>query len=151
VRKCRQYLFHNVFLSKVESMNILNDQMKAILAKQLPILATVIQGGIPNIGPKRSLRAYDDQTLIFNENTGGQTLQNLRDGSKVAVAVIDREALDGYRFLGTPEIFSEGTAPYENAVAFAANNGMKQPKFAVLIHIEEIFTLRSGADAGKKL
>ncbi len=132
-------------------MNILNDQMKAMLAKQLPILATVIAGGIPNIGPKRSLRVYDDQTLIFNENTGGQTLQNIRDGSKIAVAVIDREALDGYRFLGKPEIFSEGTPAYDNALAFAANNGMKQPKFAVLIHLEEIFTLRSGADAGKKL
>lgn len=132
-------------------MNILNDQMKAMLAKQLPILATVIAGGIPNIGPKRSLRVYDDNTLIFNENTGGQTLQNLRDGSKIAVAVIDREALDGYRFLGRPEIFAEGTPAYENALAFAANNGMKPPKFAVLIHIEEIFTLRSGADAGKKL
>lgn len=132
-------------------MNTLDDSMKAMLAKQLPIQATVSKDGLPDIGPKRSLRLYDDQTLIFNENTGGQTLQNIRDGSKIAVAIIDREALDGYRFFGRPEVFGEGTPAYENALAFAEKNGMKPPKFAVLVHIESIYTLRSGADAGKRL
>jgi len=132
-------------------MNTIDDTMRAMLAKQLPIQATVSKEGLPDIGPKRSLRYYDDNTLIFNENTGGQTLQNIQDGSKIAIAIIDREALDGYRFVGTPEIFSEGTPAYDNALTFAANNGMKPPKFAVLVHIENIYTLRSGADAGKKL
>ncbi len=131
-------------------MNTLNAEIKAMLAKQLPIQATTSKDGVPDIGPKRSLRAYDDNTLIYNENTGGQTLQNIRDGSKMAVAIIDREALDGYRFVGTPEVFGEG-APFDNAVDYAAKNGMKTPKFAVLIHIEAIYSLRSGADAGKKL
>jgi len=132
-------------------MNTLDDAMKAMLSTQLPIQATVSKEGLPDIGPKRSLRLYDDNTLIFNENTGGQTLQNIRDGSRIAVAIIDREVLDGYRFIGKPEIFSEGTAPYDNALAFAQKVGMKPPKFAVLVHIDTIYTLRSGADAGKKL
>lgn len=131
-------------------MKALNDAMKDMLANQTPIQATVTEGGIPNIGPKRSLRAYDDTTLIFNENTGGQTLTNMQKGSKIAVAVIDREKLDGYRFLGTPEIFSDGK-PFEDACAFAEGNNMKPPKFAVLVHIDEIYSLRSGANAGKKM
>jgi len=132
-------------------MNTLDDAMKAMLSKQLPIQATVSKDGLPDIGPKRSLRLYDDKTLIYNENTGGQTLQNIRDGSRMAIAVIDREALDGYRFIGRPELFSEGTPAYANALAFAEKVGMKPPKFAVLVHIDTIYTLRSGADAGKKL
>lgn len=131
-------------------MNTLTEEMKAMLAKQLPILATVTDGSIPNIGPKRSLRAYDDNTIIYNENTGGQTLTNIQKGSKLAIAIIDREALDGYRFLGRAETFTDGPV-YENALEFAANNGMKEPKFAVLVHIEEIFTLKSGPTAGTKL
>lgn len=131
-------------------MNTLTEEMKAMLAKQLPILATVTDGGIPNIGPKRSLRAYDDNTIIYNENTGGQTLTNIQNGSKLAIAIIDREALDGYRFLGRAETFTDGPV-YENALEFAVNNGMKEPKFAVLVHIEEIFTLKSGPTAGTKL
>jgi predicted pyridoxine 5'-phosphate oxidase superfamily flavin-nucleotide-binding protein len=124
--------------------------MKAFLATHLPIQATVSKDGFPDIGPKRSLRVYDGTTLIYNENTGGQTLQNIIDGSKIAVAVIDREALDGYRFVGRPKIFNSG-APYENAMAFAEKAGMKPPKCAVLIYIEGIYTLRSGPTAGKKL
>lgn len=131
-------------------MKNLDDAMKAMLAKQLPIQATVGKTGLPDIGPKRSLRAYDEHTLIYNENTGGQTLQNIRDGSKMAIAIIDREALDGYRFIGTPEIFHEGK-PFDNAVEFAGRHGMKTPKCAVLIHIDEIYTLRSGPDAGKRI
>jgi len=131
-------------------MQTLNDTMKAMLAKQLPIQATVSKDGLPDIGPKRSLRAYDDRTLIYNENTGGQTLRNIQDGSKMAIAVIDREALDGYRFVGTPELFSAGK-PFDDAVQFAQHNGMKTPKFAVLVHIDAIYTLRSGPDAGKVL
>ncbi|MFT3689650.1 pyridoxamine 5'-phosphate oxidase family protein [Paenirhodobacter sp.] len=131
-------------------MNTLTPAMKDMLAQQTPVQATTSAAGIPDIGPKRSLRVYDDTTLIFNENTGGQTLRNMRDGSKIAVAVVDREKLDGYRFLGTPEILGEGPA-YDNALDFAGRNGMKPPKFAVLIHIEEICSLRSGPDAGKKM
>lgn len=131
-------------------MNTLDDTMKSFLATQLPIQATVSKVGLPDIGPKRSLRVYDDNTLIYNENTGGQTLQNIRDGSKMAIAVIDREALDGYRFIGRPEIFGDG-APYKNALAFAEGAGMKPPKCAVLFHIEEIYTLKSGPTAGNKL
>ena len=108
-------------------MNTLDETMKAFLAQQLPIQATVSKSGLPDIGPKRSLRVHNDNTLIYNENTGGQTLQNIRDGSKMAIAIIDREALDGYRFVGQPEIFNEG-APYENAVTFAEKAGMKLPK-----------------------
>ena len=118
--------------------------MKSFLANQLSIQATVNKDRLPDIGPKRSLRVYDDTTLIYNENTGGQTLQNIRDGSKIAVAATDREALDRYRFVGQPEIFTEG-ARFENALGFADKSGMKEPKCAVLIHIEEIYTAL-GAD-----
>jgi len=131
-------------------MNTLNDAMKALLAAQLPIQATSSKDGVPDIGPKRSLRVHDDNTLIYNENTAGQTLQNIRDGSKMAVAVIDREALEGYRFVGTPEVFSEGK-PFDDAVAFAESKGYKPPKFAVLIHINDIYTLHPGPNAGKKV
>lgn len=128
----------------------LDDQMKAMLAVQLPVQATASPEGIPDIGPKRSLRVYDDNTLIYNENTGGRTLANIQAGSKMVVAIIDREKLDGYRFICTPQLFTEGAA-YQSAVDFAAKNNMKTPKYAVLLPIDEVYSLRSGADAGKKL
>jgi len=123
-------------------MNTLDDTMRAMLAQQLPIQATVSKDGLPDIGPKRSLRIYDDSTLIFNENTGGQTLQNIQDGSQIAIAVIDRAALDGYRFVGRPEIFGEGTPAYDNALAFAVHRFFNERDF-VYMHTPII----TGSDA----
>ena len=128
----------------------LDEKMKAMLVVHLPVQATTGEDGMPDIGPKRSLRVYSDTALIYNENTGGRTLKNIRAGSKMAVAVIDRENRDGYRFICTPVIYEDGE-PYLNALDFAKNNGMQQPLCAVVLQIDEIYSLRSGADAGKKL
>ena len=128
----------------------LTDEMRQMLRAQLPIIATVTDAATPDIGPKRTLRAYDESSLIFNENTAGQHLRNIRAGSRVAVAVVDREAPDGYRFLGRAEVHESGPV-MDDAVAFARERGMGLPKAAVLIRIEEIFSLRPGATAGKRV
>ncbi|OHU07281.1 pyridoxamine 5'-phosphate oxidase family protein [Mycobacterium syngnathidarum] len=129
---------------------MLTEPMKAMLATQLPIVASVTDSGTPNVGPKRSLRVYGDGSLIFNENTGGQTLTNIRNGSKIAVAVIDRDALDGFRFLGTPTLHDSGPA-FDNAVAFATDRGMKSPHYAVVVTIDTIYTLKPGPTAGNRV
>lgn len=128
----------------------IDDAMRAMLAEQLPILATVTDGTAPNIGPKRSLRVYGDDSLIYNENTGGRHLANIRAGSPVAVAVIDRANLDGYRFLGRAEIHDDGPA-WDDCLEFAAANGMGEPKCAVVIHVAEVHSLRSGPTAGTRV
>ena len=95
------------------------------------------------------MRLLDEHTLIYNENTGKQTMKNLIDNGKVAVAYADWSKLDGYRFVGKAEVFTEGKY-YDEAVEWAKGK-MGAPKAAVVIHIEEIYTLRSGSTAGDKI
>ena len=130
-------------------MSKLTDAMKEIIEKQLAYVATVSNEGMPNIGPKRSMRILDENTLIYNENTGKQTMNNILDNGKVAVAYADWAKLDGYRFVGKAEVFTEGKY-YDEAVEWAKGK-MGAPKAAVIIHIEDVYTLRSGATAGDKL
>lgn len=125
----------------------LTDEMKELMSKQLAYIATVSSDGMPNIGPKRTMRIVDDSTLMYNENTGKQTMQNIKDNARVAIAYVDWENLDGYRFVGKAEIFTEGKI-FDEAVEWAKG---KVPKAVVLIHIEEIDTLKIGATAGTKL
>ena len=128
---------------------MLTDVMKEMIEKELAYVSTVSNDGIPNIGPKRSMRLLDEHTLIYNENTGKQTMKNLIDNGKVAVAYADWSKLDGYRFVGKAEVFTEGKY-YDEAVEWAKGK-MGAPKAAVVIHIEEIYTLRSGSTAGDKV
>ena len=128
----------------------LTQEMKEMILTQQCFLATVSTEGVPNNAPKRSTRVFDDETLIFNEGTGGATFRNILDGSRIAVAVVNRDILDGFRFLGTPEVLTNG-AVYEKAAEAATKANMPKPKAAILVHIDEIFSLKPGPGAGKKI
>ena len=131
-------------------MSKLTPAMKEMIMNQQCFHATVSKEGIPNNAPKRSTRVFDDETLIFTEGTGGNTYQNILDGSKVAVAVVNREILDGYRFIGTPEVITDGEL-YDKTSEMSLKAGMPMPKAVILIHIDEIHSLKPGPLAGKKI
>jgi predicted pyridoxine 5'-phosphate oxidase superfamily flavin-nucleotide-binding protein len=131
-------------------MATLTQEMKDMIATQQCFIATVDAEGVPNVGPKRSTRVLSNDSLAFTEGTGGKTFSNIKRGSKVAVAVVNREILDGYRFIGTPEIQQSGEL-YELAAAMSAKMGMPKPLAVVVIHISEIHSLKPGPMAGKKI
>ena len=131
-------------------MSTLTQEMKAMIAGHQCFIGTVNKVGIPNVAPKRSTRVLNDETLIFNEGTGGATYENIVNGSKVSVAVVNREILDGYRFLCDAEL-QTGGAVYEKAKELSLKNGMRAPKAVALLHIIEIHSLKPGPTAGKKI
>jgi predicted pyridoxine 5'-phosphate oxidase superfamily flavin-nucleotide-binding protein len=118
----------------------LTQEMRDLIAAQQCFVATVNADGTPNVGPKRSTRVIDDEHIAYNEATAKQTWNNVNKGSKVAIAVVDREKLKGFRFLGTPEILTSGKL-YEDAVGMAQKMGRPAPKAVVKIKIEKIFNL----------
>ncbi|GAA3943012.1 pyridoxamine 5'-phosphate oxidase family protein [Pseudoclavibacter caeni] len=119
-------------------MTVITPEAKAVLDDNLAIQATVNPDGTPDIGPKGSLRSYDDTHIIYNERTARQTLKNIENGSKIIVVAIDLAKHSGYRFFGTPHLFGEGTPEFANAEQWAAGNGQKAPKYAVLIDVERV-------------
>lgn len=128
----------------------LTQAMKDMIGSQQCFIGTVSKDGLPNVAPKRSTRVLDDSTLIFTEGTGGTTYQNILDGSKVAVAVVDREALDGYRFLCRAEFQTDGGL-YEQAKELSLKTVGRAPFGVVLLHVEEIHSLKPGPGAGKTI
>ena len=128
----------------------LTQDMKDMIASQQCFVGTVSKDGVPNVAPKRSTRVLDDSTLIFNEGTGGTTYQNILDGSKVSVAVVNREVLDGYRFLCRAELQTSGEL-YEEAKQVSLKTLGRAPVGVVLLHIEEIHSLKPGPGAGKRI
>lgn len=131
-------------------MSQLTKEMKEMIGSQQCFYATVSKDGIPNNAPKRSTRVFNDETIIFTEGTGGRTYQNMLDGSKIAIAVVNRETVEGFRFIGTPEILTSGEI-YEKTAEMSLQAGMPKPKAAVLVKIDEIHSLKPGPMAGKKI
>lgn len=131
-------------------MSTLTKEMKEMIESQQCFHATVSTAGIPNNAPKRSTRVFNDETLIFTEGVGGTTYRNILDGSKVATAVVNRDILDGFRFICSPEVLSDGPI-YEKSAEMSLKAGMPKPKAVVLLKIEEIHSLKPGPMAGKKI
>lgn len=128
----------------------LTQEMKDMIMEQQCFHATVSKEGFPNNAPKRSTRVFDDETLMFSEGVGGTTYKNILDGSKDVVAVVNRDIMDGYRFIGTPKVITEGKI-YEKSAEMSEKTGLPRPKAVILVHIEEIHSLKPGPNAGKKI
>jgi uncharacterized protein len=131
-------------------MSTLTQEMKEMIGTQQCFIGTVNADGSPNVAPKRSTRVLSDDSLIFTEGTAGATYSNIKRDSRVSVSVVNREILDGYRFVGTAELQEEGTL-HEQAAAMAEKLGMPRPRAVCIIHISEIHSLKPGPMAGKKI
>jgi uncharacterized protein len=131
-------------------MTTLTQEMKDMIATQQCFVGTVNADGSPNVAPKRSTRVLSDDSLIFTEGTGGATYANIKRGSKVSISIVNREILDGYRFVGDASVQESGEL-YEQASAMSAKLGMAKPKAIVVIKIVEIHSLKPGPGAGKKI
>ena len=131
-------------------MTKLTQAMKDMIATQQCFVGTVNADGTPNVPPKRSTRVLSDNSLIFTEGTGGATYANIKRGSKVSISIVNRDILDGYRFVGTASLQESGEL-YEQAAAMSLKLGMRKPLAVVIIQIIEIHSLKPGPTAGKKI
>lgn len=135
------------FEMKLRGRVTLTEPMLDMLATQVPILVTATRSGIPEVAPKPSLRVWNHHTLIYSEDASSQHLADICLDSKAAVAVIDPATLEGYRFIGTPEVHGSGEE-FDAADAFSREKGLDQPAAVVLIRIEHIHTLTPGPATG---
>jgi predicted pyridoxine 5'-phosphate oxidase superfamily flavin-nucleotide-binding protein len=126
----------------------LTGEMKAMLGKQLAVLATASKEGTPNVGPKGSIHVVDDETLGYSESAGEKTLRNLKENPRVAIMVVDRENRDGYQIKGTAELLTSGNF-FEQVAKRQEERKKPLPKYTVKINIEEIYSVRSGITAQK--
>ncbi len=128
----------------------LTQEMKDMVATQQCFIGTVNADGTPNVAPKRSTRVLSDSSLIFTEGTGGATYANIKRGSKVSVAVVNRDIVDGYRFVGEALLQDSGEL-YNAAAEASVKLGRPKPLAVAVINISEIHTLKPGPNAGNKI
>lgn len=119
----------------------ITEHMAQVLKEQLAFIATTGPDGVPNLGPKGSIGVLDDSALIYDETTGGKTLENIQEGSQIVIAVVDRAWKNGYRFRGRAEILDAGEI-FTDRVKARADRGKVAQICSVLIHVDEVSTFR---------
>jgi uncharacterized protein len=127
-------------------MPILTAAMKRMLDEQrLGFAATVCPDGTPNLSPKGTTTAWDDDHLVFADIHSPGTIANLRQNPHIEINVVDPFARKGYRFKGTASVLTEGPQ-YDAIVAFYRQRGSRAViRAIVLIEISQAAPLISPA------
>ncbi|MDR2461141.1 MAG: pyridoxamine 5'-phosphate oxidase family protein [Deltaproteobacteria bacterium] len=124
--------------------------IQEFIAGKVAWVGTADKDGVPNLAPKGTLKVLDDQSLVFADLFSLKTRAALEQNPKVAVAVIDK--MTGYQIKGKAELLTSG--PIFEEVSGGVKKAMPDLpgiKYAVKIHVESIYSLSPGPDAGKKL
>ncbi|MBI4640659.1 MAG: pyridoxamine 5'-phosphate oxidase family protein [Candidatus Tectomicrobia bacterium] len=91
----------------------LTDQMKELINKALAdgnpcVIATASKEGIPDVGFKGSMMAFDDESLAYWERTLHTTISNIEQNPNVMVLFRNPTERVAWRFLGTAMVYKEG-------------------------------------------
>jgi predicted pyridoxine 5'-phosphate oxidase superfamily flavin-nucleotide-binding protein len=96
------------------SVTLTADMRAVIQAAHLCFAATVSPDGMPNVSPKGTLRAWDDQHLYFLDLASPGTRANLQARPWMELNVVDQLSRRGYRFFG-PVTLHVGDAVFDEA------------------------------------
>ncbi len=110
-------------------MGLLTEDMKRVVREQrFGFIATVCPDGTPNLSPKGTTTAWDDEHLVFADITSSHTIANLRLNPVTEINVVDPMLRKGYRFKGTATILTEG--PCLSRSLTTTHSGAQLPLFA---------------------
>jgi len=114
-------------------MTKIGDEIKHFLERQkLGFVATVSPDNTPNVSPKGTILAWDDEHLIFADIKSPQTISNLENNPSVEINVIDPILRKGYRFKGQGKILKDNEE-FSKILKFYAEKGTKSKINAVVM------------------
>jgi len=106
-------------------MGILTTEIKEFIKKtRLGFVATVCPDGTPNLSPKGTTTAWDDDHLVFADIHSPGTVNNLLTNPAVEVNIVDIFLRKGYRFKGVGQVLSDGPL-FQEIASFYKNAGSR--------------------------
>jgi len=124
---------------------ITQEMRECIAATSLCYAATVNPDGTPNLSPKATLRAVDDEHIAFANIASPNTARNLKLNPAIEINIVDIFLRRGFRFAGTARLFEPGSPEYERFAAETwARIGGDYPIYeVVMVKVETAREVRS--------
>ncbi len=117
------------------------------------ILATATPDGNPNAVPIGAKKILDNGTILLSDQFFNKTLANMKANPRVSLTFWKDHG--GYQIKGSVTIETTGSR-YEETAKWIEDMGKKmgyplKSKGAVILKVEEIYSIGAGPDAGKRL
>lgn len=131
-------------------MVMTQEMMDAVEKDNVVFFATATKDGVPNVVPIGFARPIDNKTIMIVDNFMNKTRKNLENNPKASLVPRDASKCP-YQFKGTVEIHTSGKE-FDDAVDWATSVMSKlAPKAAIILKVEEIYSVQPGPDAGSKV
>jgi len=132
----------------------MTERMKTLFEKVgVATLGTSTLDGVPNVVPIGAKKIIDDETVLVSDQFFNKSLANMKSNPHACVTFW--EGHEGYQIKGTVIIETSGKR-FEETAEWIKELGEKKgaplkSKGAVILNIEEIFSVAPGPGAGKQL
>src|SRR5215217_2178583 len=120
--------------SKVSShMGLLTQEVRDFVnGAKLGFIATICPDGTPNLSPKGTTIAWDEDHLAFADIYSPGTTSNLLINPSIEINVVDVFTRKGYRFKGIAEVLQQGDV-FESIRAYYRNAGSQYTVNAIIV------------------
>jgi hypothetical protein len=131
-------------------MVMLTDEIKESLAgTKIVFLATAGKDSTPNVVPIGAFKLMDDGTLLISDQFFNKTLRNMKENPKLALSWWGEKG--GFQIKGTVTIHTQDEIFRQDVSWMKELRPHLTPKSAVILKITDVYQVKAGADAGKKI
>lgn len=130
-------------------VTLTNEIKESLAGTKTLFFATASKKGIPNAVPIGAFKLLDDATLLISDQFFNKTLRNIQENPHVAVTWWGEKG--GFQMKGTVTIHTDDKVFSDDVAWMKEVRPQLKPKSAVIMKITEVFSIKPGADAGKKI
>ena len=116
---------------------------------KIAFLATASTDGTPNVVPIGAFKFLDDETLLISDQYFGKTLANLKGNPKIALVWWGEKG--GYQIKADITIHTDDEIFQQDVEWVRGIKDTLKPKSAIVGKITDVYIVKSGTDAGKKI
>ena len=128
----------------------LTDEMKeSLTGTKLVFLATSSKNSTPDVVPIGAFKLVDDETLLISDQFFSKTMQNLKENPKVAISWWGEKG--GFQIKGQVTLHTNDEVFSQDVAWMKELRPNLVPKSAVILKIAEVYQIKAGADAGKRI
>jgi predicted pyridoxine 5'-phosphate oxidase superfamily flavin-nucleotide-binding protein len=128
----------------------LTDQIKeSLTGTKTAFFATASNDGTPNVVPIGAFKLLDDETLLISDQFFQKTLKNLKENPKVALSYWGEKG--GYQIKGNITVHTDDQVFKDDVAWMKEVRPHLTPKSAVIMKITDVYIVKGGPDAGKKI
>lgn len=112
-------------------------------------LATSSNDRTPNVVPIGAFRVLDDETLLISDQYFNKTLANMKENPKASISWWGEKG--GFQLKGSVTVHTSDEIFRQDVAWMKELRPQLKPKSAVVLKITDVFAVKPGADAGKKI